>query len=251
LLGGGHTSPPVVPCSTAHLNLHQEETITPRGVHCPACLLAPVHEASPPSWVSQAHRSRMLHMLACLPLLSQRPDVRVPRSLPPTQHPSGSPSIAHRVGVHSSFPQTAFRTWTVGDEWPPVRGARVITGAGALPCRLRATRQLWLSGDLPLGSRPADPPSTSVGVEACSTPVLNHTQQGPSTLHPMEYSLLQPRSAPEGTPVGGGPNRHCSLPCPFYTTMLCSAATSAADCEANSASLTWAPSIFGAAHFGR
>jgi len=71
-----------------------------------------------------------------------------------------------------------FRTWTVGDEWPPVRGARGITGAGALPCRLRATRQLWLSGDLPLGSRPADPPSTTVGVEACSTPVLNHTQQG-------------------------------------------------------------------------
>ena len=30
-----------------------------------------------------------------------------------------------------------------------------------------------------------------------------------------------------------------------------SAATAAADCEANSASLTWAPSIFGAARFGR
>ena len=34
------------------------------------------------------------------------------------------------------------------------------------------------SVDLPLGSRSADPHPTAVGAETCSTPVLNHTQQG-------------------------------------------------------------------------
>lgn len=69
----------------------------------------------------------------------------------------------------------------------------------------------------------------------------------------MEYSLLQPRSAPEGAPAGFTPGWRGSPLRPLYTPMLCfvKAATAAVDCETISTSLTWAPSIFGAAHFGR
>ena len=53
--------------SIAHMSLHQEETRTPQGVHCPETCL-PSQRRSP-SRVLQAHHSRMLHLLACLPLL--------------------------------------------------------------------------------------------------------------------------------------------------------------------------------------
>lgn len=77
------------------------------------------------------------------------------------------------------------------------------------------------SVNLPLGSRSADPHSTAVGVEACSTPVLNRAQRGCvsccAALHPMEYSLLQPRSAPGDARGGerGRPRPARRSPVPF------------------------------------
>ena len=227
------------------MGLHQEETRTPRGVHCPkACLHRSQGVATGPR-AFRAQRSRMLHTLACLPVL-----------------PSGPPSVTtqgrkgfllrpvcwltpgHVVGPHSNSHIMALPARAWGGTCEPGLGTSPeghIICHGSFGCpviyhlahgRLTRIQRLF-------------------GAEACSTPVLNHTQRGFSTLHLMEYLLLQPRSAPGGTRVGIDPNGHCGLPCPAYTTMLCSAATAVADCKAISASLTWAPSIFGAAYFGR
>ena len=79
------------------------------------------------------------------------------------------------------------------------------------------------SVNLPLGSRPANPHSTAVwcGNLLHSSP-QPHTVVGVvATLHPMEYSLLQPRSAPEDTLTGVNPSGLSCLPCP--STCQCSA----------------------------
>ena len=83
------------------------------------------------------------------------------------------------------------------------------------------------SVNLPLGSRSADPHSTAVwcGNLLHSSP-RSHTVVCVgctflATLHPMEYSLLQPRSAPEDAPAGIASNRSRNLQSPLYTTMLC------------------------------
>ena len=75
---------------------------------------------------------------------------------------------------------------------------------------------------LPLGSRSVDPHSTAVwcGNLLHSSP-QSHTAWAVPALHPMEYSLLQPRSAPEATPVGGNPNGIRRPLCPLTLPMLC------------------------------
>ena len=159
--------------SIAHMNLHQEETRTPQGVHCPeACL--PSQRGHHP-WCPKPITAECC---TCLP-------------------------VCH--SCHTPLGQSHSCPLNLGSRNQSLY--KVPQGNGSFGC----------SVNLPLGSRPADPHSTAVGVETCSTPVLNRTQQGCSALHSMEYSLLQPRSAPEDTPVGGNPGLICNLPCPFYT----------------------------------
>jgi len=215
--------------SVAHVSLHQEETRTPRGVHCPkACLL-------------QSRGVTTLHQGDCL--LSSKPIAAegcTPACLfanPIRQHTPGSAW----QGGHSLHAQTQA---VLGPAWlPACQGA--LDGFG----RAHSAAYHLAHGRLTCIQRLFD-------AEACSTPVLNHTQQCLRTaLRPMEYSLLQPRSAPEDAPAGVSPSRHSDPLRPLYTPMLCSSssltATAVVDCEAHSASLTWAPSILGAAHFGR
>lgn len=82
--------------------------------------------------------------------------------------------------------------------------------------------QLLLHSNLPLGSRSDHPNSTAVDLEAFSTSALDGIQPGSLLFTPMEYSLLQPRSAPEDAQAGIAPEGLlCSPPCPFYTMVLC------------------------------
>ena len=212
-----------------HRHMHQEETRTPQGVHCPKACFTPLADVNTKLGMTQAHCSRMLHMLACLPLLPASTDISLLTQL-------GGP-------------------WTTRTRWAPQRPqgrARQTLCCHSLKGRVSRPWQLWLLGDLPLGSRSADPHSTAVwcGNLLHSSP-QPHTVGCVSTLHPMEYLLLQPRSAPGDASGRVTPDLHGGLPCPLYTTVLCSAATATADCKTSLASLTWAPSIFGAAHFGR
>jgi len=80
------------------MSLHQEETRTPQGLHCPeACLLNP--RVLPPMAL-QAHHSRMLHMLACLPLLPETllSWAGLQHCLPAMGVPEGLPTLDFGVG---------------------------------------------------------------------------------------------------------------------------------------------------------
>ena len=107
------------------------------------------------------------------------------------------------------------------------------------------------SVNLPLGSRSADPHSTAVW---CGN--LLHSCPQPHTTGLFRSSLdgvfatttkicARRHSSEVQTPLA------LQSPMSFYMLMLCFAATAAVSCETNLASLTWAPSIFGAARFGR
>jgi len=63
--------PFVMRIHSPHVPWHQEETTAPRGVHCPEACLVSLGQRLCNLRVPQAHHSRMLHLLACLPLLSQ------------------------------------------------------------------------------------------------------------------------------------------------------------------------------------
>jgi len=80
------------------------------------------------------------------------------------------------------------------------------------------------SVNLPLGSRSADPHSTAVGVEACSTPVLNRAQWGCWPHNSLDRVLATATKICAGRRSGRGWPRypHGGRPCPFYTAMLCS-----------------------------
>jgi hypothetical protein len=89
------------------------------------------------------------------------------------------------------------------------------------------------------------------GAETCSTPVLNHTRR---VFRPSSDGVLATTTkiCARSHSSRGCPRQALQAPMSFlHNNALLSAATVAADCKANSASLTWAPSIFGAAHFGR
>ena len=166
-----------------------------------------------------AHHSRMLHLLACLPLL------------PATTW--GMDGNAHtRMGLVQA----------TGVAWAPrVQCLCEPQGHGSFGC--------WV--DLPLGSRSADLHSTAVW---CRT--LLHSSPQPHAVglsHPSPDGVLATTTkiCARRHFSWGQPQQALQSPMSFYMPMLCSAATVAVDCEANSASLTWAPSIFGAARFGR
>ena len=118
--------------------------------------------------------------------------------------------------------------------------------------RPRGPRQLWLFGDLPLGSRSADPHSTAVW---CGS--LLHSSPQPHTagfFHSSPDGVLATATkicARRRSSRGRPPLARRSPMSFLHDDALSIAAAAAAGCETNSASLTWAPSIFGAAHFGR
>ena len=122
---------------------------------------------------------------------------------------------------------------------------------GAVPCLPKGHDSFGCSVNLPLGSRSADPHSTAVW---CGN--LLHSCPQPHTTVSFRSSLdgvfatttkicARRHSSEVQTPLA------LQSPMSFYMLMLCFAATAAVSCETNLASLTWAPSIFGAARFGR
>lgn len=132
------------------------------------------------------------------------------------------------------------------------------------PVRVPHLGSFGCSVNLPLGSRSADPHSTAVGVEACSTPVLNRAQRGCDvwplfTRWSTRYCNqdLRRTTLEEGERGQPRPARRSSVPflhgdallpaCVITTTPHHSAGGSSEGMSA----LAWAPSIFGAARFGR
>lgn len=165
--------------------------------------------------MSQSHHSRMLHMLACLPLL---------------------PVLLWALTLKQCLP-SAVTTFAGGD--PVLCPIQEPKGPGSFGC----------SVNLPLGSRSVDPHSTAVGVETCSTPVLNRILWGYplftrwSTRYynqDLHQKTLQPGLALTSSAISHA-----------LSTQRCSALASTAMVDCEGASLTWAPSIFGAESFGR
>lgn len=118
------------------------------------------------------------------------------------------------------------------------------------------------SVNLPLGSRSADPHSTAVGVEACSTPVLNRAQRGCVPLFTRWSTRyynqdLRRETLEEGKRGRPRPARRSRVPFLHGDALLpaCVTATSphhsAGGSSEGMSALAWAPSIFGAARFGR
>ncbi len=120
------------------------------------------------------------------------------------------------------------------------------------------------SVNLPLGSRSADPHSTAVGVEACSTPVLNRAQRGCDvwplfTRWSTRYCNQDLRRATLEEGERGQPRPARRSPEPFLhgDALLPACVTttsphhSAGGSSEGMSALAWAPSIFGAARFGR
>lgn len=137
--------------SIARMSLHQEETRTPQGVHCPeACL----HQSMVlPPWAPQAHHSRMLHLLACLPLL--------PR---PIETQDRGPQLLARCGAPRLLSEGEGGVGTLDTL---CASGRLVSsqGNGSFGCsviyhlthgRLTRIQRLF-------------------GAETCSTPVLNRT----------------------------------------------------------------------------
>ena len=111
------------------------------------------------------------------------------------------------------------------------------------------------------------------GAETCSTPVLNRTQRGLCSSPSPDGVLATATKICAGGRAGGGQPPRGPRASVSFLHCQCSAgergggarrarvtgprrapgppAASAVDCGTNSASLTWAPSVFGAARFGR
>jgi hypothetical protein len=158
-------------------------------------------EVSPPPKRPLAHDSRILLALACLPFLPTAP----------------SDQTGHHTTGETRRVQRLTLGWASPGWHTPVCGPDAESSVGE-----KDQGSFGCSVNLPLGSRSVDPHSTAVGVETCSTPVLNRTQRScVATPHSVEYSLLQPRSALGDAQAGSTPNRIRSHSCPFYTTMLC------------------------------
>ena len=176
------TSPKDITIDSPHEPFHQEEATTPRGVHCPEACLAQVQRCHHRG-CSEPITAECCH---CLPV------------------------------CHSCQPLRARATL------PTVTWCQTDTGVQC-PCEVPEGKgSFGYLVNLPLGSRSADPHSTAVWcgnlLHSCPRP---HTAGCRSTLHLVEYALLQPRSAPEDTPTGYRPSRHSNLQCPSTRLMLC------------------------------
>lgn len=168
----------------------------------------------------QPHHSRILHVLACLPLLPSGTTSQVGsgeecggrhgrwcvnRYRGPPRWGLGhtAPALSHTRPTSSS-PTPEPRTATA-------RSVETLTAALVVLwiCHLAHDRLTHIQRLLVWKPAPLQP-STAYGRVLLSA------------LHPIEYSLLQPRSAPGDARARGRPSRRCHPPCPFYTMMLCS-----------------------------
>jgi hypothetical protein len=212
------------------MSLHQEETITPQGVHCPeACLLQ--HTGCHHPWCPKPITAECC---TCLPVCHS------------CQQPLGA--HVHQRHTEGALPTHAL-VWCRPQHWCVLPGHHVCNAF--LLCEPQGHGSFGCWVDLPLGSRSADLHSTAVW---CRT--LLHSSPQPHAVglsHPSPDGVLATTTkiCSRRHFSRGQPQQALQSPMSFYMPMLCSAATVAVDCEANSASLTWAPSIFGAARFGR
>ena len=141
-----------------------------------------------------------------------------------------------------------------------------IISRGVLPRTPPHQCSFGYSVNVPLGSRSADPHSTAVwcGNLLHSSPQLQTAicclcsacalfEHG--HICSVEYLLLQPRSAQRNAQARLKPSSlHCTgFLCPSYTTTLCWAQNEHHGVGGLwvTIQLAWAPSIFGAARFGR
>lgn len=245
------------------MSLRQEETRTPRGVHCPAVLLARILRCYHPD-LPQSQHSRMLHLLACLPFLPMGGPAAPSRPSSPTEEWGSGWACARCVWLQRN-PARGLAVPLCGAHHGGRRGPQQHTDGGPLPgwggagrggraprCAALVVRCLYhlAHGRLTRIQR-------LFGAETCSTPVLNRTQRGLfqlftrwSTRYCNQDLLRRPRRR-GATPAGAAGLRvllHCQCSAKGRSR---SPATLAVDCGTNSASLTWAPSVFGAARFGR
>ena len=177
-------------------------------------------------------------------------------------HHQGAPSpLQQNVAITCLFASPAssatLRVWsqiywfdlsqvhTVHIQWPSMSGPQALRG-------FSQDSFGWLV-TLPLGLRPADPHSTAVWcgnlLHSCPQPHTAGLGSCPSPEWSNRYynqDLHQKMLQPGATPA-------CVAIFHVHSTrlMLCWAATAAVSYGTDSASLTWAPSIFGAAGFGR
>ena len=300
MLSGGHTPPSVMPIDSPHGsasggNENSSGAPPPQG---------PLGQPSGcrHRTALRAHHSRMLHVLACLPILkpnrgdearggegtgrhapcwhtqrrhrahgrSTRGGGACPRrgdearqGCPNDRHSSHTPRLP--LGGSRAPPACTGQSHT-RPPFPLRSGCCSCAKGGpklttrcvlALLSPLASSSPLLRSSfgcsvNLPLGSRPVDPHSTAVG---CGN--LLHSSPQPHTAglfgtllftrwstRYCNQDLLRKTLEPGSTPAGAAVSHALS-------TRRCSAeaATATVDCEG--ASLTWAPSIFGAARFGR
>jgi len=106
-----------------------------------------------------------------------------------------------------------------------------IEGIPHRPCTPSHSVALLKRWSLPLGSQPADPRSTTVGTETCSTPVLNHSRQGMLT-HPDRVFATSTKICTRGHSALGHPRATPQAPASSYAPAPCPAAAAAACCEA-------------------
>lgn len=166
---------------------------------------------SPPPKRPLAHDSRILLALACLPFLPVAPSNQ-------SQCQREAECSLFGIPLHRS---AAWKYLTDSHVATAGRNAGSRLAIGTLVFGGKDQGSFGCSVNLPLGSRSVDPHSTAVwcGNLLHSSP-QPHTAEC-STLHSMEYSLLQPRSALGDAQAGSTPSRIRSHSCPFYTTMLC------------------------------
>lgn len=133
LLGGGHMPPSVMQIHSPRVPWHQEETTTPRGVHCPAACLVSLGTRLHNLGVPQAHHSRMLHLLACLPLPPWVPSLSLHKN-----HLRAADS--HAQGRHDDHPQPGVVLCVWGTSLSPSGLAAAASAEKTGP-----TQQLWVA----------------------------------------------------------------------------------------------------------
>ena len=158
LLSGGHTSSSGMPISSPHEPASGGNENSSGGA-LPQSLLAPNlrrhHQVDVPSPLQQN-----VALLACLPLLPES------KTVPFLQHSEVGPPEQWRVG-YGGLNRWGHRVPS-GEvqSFPPPQTRIISTPSPQQLCcgwgNPSRPRQLWLSGDLPLGSRSADPHSTAV-----------------------------------------------------------------------------------------
>jgi hypothetical protein len=247
LLGGGPTPPPVVPIHSPHEpasggNENSSGGALPLRPACTHSEMLPSRSAPIPAQQKVA--------LACL--------FAIPAGGPPTE-PGRRRGVCHTqpslpCGSPTQHTQGRSRAGSGGGNVPVLpAGACAGRRSGGEDGTPDAALVAWCLYHLAHGRLTRI--QRLFGAETCSTPVLNRTQRGLFQLFTRwstRYCNQDLRQGPlrwGATPTGAaGPcvHLHCQR-----SAKQDLATAGAVDCGTNSASLTWAPSVFGAARFGR